>query len=116
MKKCVSTLVTLAGLSWTLTMAMAVQASDVHETYEENCAKCHGADGKGKTKMAEKSSLSSDFTDPKVQMRMKDEEMIKVIREGVKEKETGKKRMRGYDELSEAEMKQLVALIRTFAK
>ena len=64
--------------------AVSVRAAEAKENWEKNCAKCHGADGKGKTKMGEKLGVK-DYTDAKVQAAMKDEAMTKAIKEGVKE-------------------------------
>ena len=46
--------------------AVSVRAADAKENWEKNCAKCHGTDGKGKTKMGEKLQVK-DYTDAKVQ-------------------------------------------------
>ena len=69
--------------------AVSVRAADAKENWDKNCAKCHGPDGKGKTKMGEKLEIK-DYTDAKVQEDMKDEEMVKAIKEGVKDGEKTK--------------------------
>ncbi len=43
----------------------SMRAADAKENWEKNCAKCHGADGKGDTKMGKKVGVK-DYTDPKV--------------------------------------------------
>lgn len=98
----------------TLLLAAAVSsAAPVAENWENHCAKCHGADGKGQTKAGKKLSVK-DYTDAKVQAEMKDEEMLKAITDGVFEK-GGKEKMKAYkDEVSAAEAKELVAYIRKF--
>lgn len=78
------------------------------------CAKCHGADGKGQTKMGQKLGIK-DLTDPKVQAELKDEDAIKAIKEGVKDKE-GKTLMKPMEGLSDDEIKALVQHIRNFKK
>ena len=94
--------------------AASVSAADLKTNWETHCMKCHGADGKGNTKMGRQSGVK-DYTDPKVQAEMKDENALKVIKEGIVEK--GKKKMDPYaDKLSEQEMKELIAHMRTFAK
>jgi len=95
--------------------AVSARAADAKEIYEKDCAKCHGADGKGKTKMGEKLGVK-DYTDAKVQDAMKDEEMTKAIKEGVKEKDTDKTKMKAFSDLSDAEVKALVAYVRAFKK
>ena len=42
--------------------AVSVRAADAKENWEKNCAKCHGPDGKGDTKMGKKLEIK-DFTD-----------------------------------------------------
>src|SRR5688572_33463406 len=82
------------------------------ENWENHCAKCHGADGKGQTK-AGKKLQAKDYTDAKVQAEMKDEDMFKATSEGVTK--DGKERMKAYkDELTPDEIKELVAYVRKF--
>jgi mono/diheme cytochrome c family protein len=98
----------------TLLLAAAVSsAAPVAENWENHCAKCHGADGKGQTKAGKKLN-AKDYTDAKVQAEMKDEDMLKSIVDGVFDK-GGKEKMKSYkDELSTAESQELVAYIRKF--
>jgi cytochrome c5 len=94
--------------------AISVRAADAKENWDKNCKKCHGEDGKGKTKMGEKAGCK-DYTDAKVQDSMKDDAMAKAIKEGVKEGDTVK--MKGFgDALSDDEVKALVKYIRDFKK
>lgn len=88
--------------------------ADAKTNYEKNCAKCHGPDGKGQTKMG-KQSGAKDYTDPKVQEAMKDDEAIKNIKEG--QKINGKEAMKPFgDKLTDDEVKALVAYMRAFKK
>jgi cytochrome c6 len=88
-------------------------AAPVAENWENHCAKCHGADGKGQTKAGKKLQVK-DYTDAKVQAEMKDADMIKATSDGVFDK-AGKEKMKAYkDELSADEVKALVAYIRKF--
>ena len=89
------------------------RAADVKETWDKQCAKCHGADGKGDTKMGKKLEVK-DYTSAKVQADMKDEEMLKIIKEG--KKEGDKTKMKAFPELSDADAKALVAHVRSFKK
>jgi cytochrome c553 len=94
--------------------AVSVRAADAKETWEKTCAKCHGTDGKGKTKMGEKLQVK-DYTEAKVQEELKDDKMVKAIKEGVKDGDTTK--MKAYGEtLSDDEIKALVKFIRDFKK
>ena len=93
---------------------LSLRAADAKETYDKNCAKCHGADGTGKTKMGEKLGVK-DYTDAKVQASFTDDQLAKTIKEGVKEDD--KVKMKGYgDTLSDEDVKGLVAYIRSFKK
>lgn len=103
------------GVALLMAGVISARAADAKEIYDKDCAKCHGADGKGKTKMGEKLGVK-DYTDAKVQEEMKDAEMVKAIKEGVKEKGTDKTKMKAFPDLSDAEIKALVAHIRQFKK
>ena len=94
-------------------MVVSASAADVKENWDKNCAKCHGPDGKGDTKMGKKLEIK-DFTDAKVQAALKDDAMFKAIKEGVKDGE--KTRMKAVEGLSDEEMKALVTYIRAFKK
>jgi cytochrome c553 len=106
------TLLCIAGLL--LATAGALNAAEAKANWDKHCAKCHGGDGKGQTKMG-KQAGAKDYTDPKVQAEIKDENAIKIIKEGLVQ--DGKKKMDPYaDKLSDDEIKALVAHIRTFKK
>jgi cytochrome c553 len=93
---------------------LTLQAADAKENWSKQCAKCHGEDGKGQTTMGKKLKVA-DYTDPKVQAKFTDEQMIKITKEG--KKEGSKTLMKGYaDVFSDQEIKDLVALVRTMAK
>jgi mono/diheme cytochrome c family protein len=94
-------------------MMVSASAADVKELWAKNCAKCHGPDGKGDTKMGKKLDIK-DFTDAKYQATLKDDAMLKAIKEGVKDGE--KLRMKAAEGLSDEEMKALVAYVRAFKK
>lgn len=90
-----------------------LNAADAKDNYEKLCAKCHGADGKGDTKMGKKLNIK-DYTDAKVQAAYKDEEAVKAIKEGLKEKDSDKTLMKAFADLSDDEIKALVKLMRDF--
>jgi cytochrome c553 len=109
MKKTISLVVALLAIP-----ALSVCAADAKANYEKGCTKCHGADGKGETKMGKKMG-AKDYTDAKVQDELKDEAAIKAIKEGLKDKD-GKKLMGPAEDLSDTEIKDLVAYMRKFKK
>jgi cytochrome c6 len=96
-----------------LLIGAVLVAAPVAENWENHCTKCHGADGKGQTKAGRKLNVK-DYTDAKVQAEMKDADMFKATKDGVFDK-GGKEKMKAYkDELSDAEINELVAYVRKF--
>lgn len=90
------------------------RAADVNANWDKHCLKCHGKDGKGATRMGRQAGVK-DYTDPKVQEAMKDDVALKTVKAGITEK--GKERMKAYaGELSDEEIKALIAHMRTFKK
>ena len=103
----------IIGLALLVAGGISVRAADAKENWTKHCAKCHGEDGKGKTKMGEKLAVK-DYTDAKVQADLKDDEMAKATKEGVKDKE-GKTKMKGFaEDLTDDDIKALVKHIRSF--
>jgi cytochrome c6 len=93
---------------------LAASAADGKENYDKLCKKCHGEDGKGQTAMGKKAG-AKDYSDPKVQEALTDDAAFKAIKEGFKDKE-GKQVMRAAEDLSDADIKAIVAHLRTFKK
>jgi mono/diheme cytochrome c family protein len=107
-------IILLAGLIVATAVTSNALAADAKATYEKDCAKCHGADGKGDTKMGKKQG-ARDYTDAKVQADLKEEAAVKAIKEGVKNKD-GTEVMKATEGISDADAKALVAYMRTFKK
>jgi len=91
-----------------------VSAADAKANWDSLCAKCHGAEGKGDTKIGQKLGVK-DFTDAKVQADLKDEVATKNIKEGLKDAD-GKTLMKAFDTLSDDEVKALVQYVRGLKK
>ena len=104
----------VTSLAATALALASASAEDAKATYEKDCGKCHGADGKGDTKMGKKLG-AKDYTDAKVQAEMKDEAAVKAIKDGLKDKE-GKVLMKPAEGLSDDQIKGLVAYMRKFKK
>src|SRR3954468_15413999 len=98
--------VLLIGVLIALPIGIA-QAGDVTEIYEKSCVKCHGADGKGDTKMGKKVGVK-DLTDAKIQAEFTDEQAFKTIKEGKKDKED-KVLMKPIEGATDDDIKALVA-------
>jgi cytochrome c6 len=109
MKKLVPVVIAALALS-----ALAVRAADGKDLFAKNCAKCHGEDGAGKTKMGAKLGVK-DLSDAKVQADLKDDAAAKAIKEGVKDGDVVKMKAFG-DTLSDDDVKALVAYVRTLKK
>jgi len=109
MKKIVSLFVVALALS-----SATMFGADAKANYENQCAKCHGSDGKGDTKMGKRTG-AKDYSDPKVQEALKDEAAFKAIKNGLKDKD-GKTLMNPTEGMSDDEIKGLVAHMRTFKK
>lgn len=83
----------------------AAPKSNIATVYKEQCAKCHGAEGKGLPGLG-----TPNFADAKWQSRKKDKEIYDIIAKG-----SGI--MPGYSEtLSKTQINGLVRHIRAFAK
>ncbi|MEI6106586.1 MAG: cytochrome c [Opitutae bacterium] len=106
-----TTKIALSSIVLALSAGVAL-AAPAAENWDNLCASCHGADGKGLTKTGKKLKLR-DYTDAKVQAELKDAEMAKAITDGVKV--DGKEKMKAFkEEISAAEVTDLVAYVRKF--
>ncbi len=85
------------------------------ENWRQHCQRCHGADGSGSTRIGQRLGLR-DYTDPEVQKEFTDEEIIKIINEGMKDARGREVKPSYADVMSEEEIKAMVAYIRAMAK
>ena len=108
MKK--ATMIVLAVFGAALASA---PAADVKELWEKNCAKCHGPDGRGDTKLGKKADVK-DMTDGKYQADLNDDKAFKAVKEGIKEGD--KIRMKPAEGITDADIKALIGHVRTFKK
>jgi Cytochrome c. len=107
---------TFAVLTISLLVAapLSVRAADAKTNWANNCAQCHGADGKANTKMG-KTLSAKDLTDPKVQAEFTDAKATQSIKDGVKQ--GGKTTMKAFGgKLTDDEIKALVAYVRALKK
>ena len=112
--------VTLAlGASLVLVAAPANAGPDkkIERLWKSKCASCHGEDGKADTEKGKQMKIG-DMTSADFQKKRTDEEMKKVINEGLKEEKGGvKKEMDPYkEELKPEQVDALIALIRGLKK
>lgn len=106
MKKCIMVAAVIS-----LMAASAARADDSKALYDKQCAKCHGEDGKGQTKMGKKLE-AKDYTDPKVQGELKDDAALKSIKEGLKKDD--KTLMKPAEGLTDDQIKGLISYMRAF--
>ncbi len=103
----------IAAVAITTCALFTARGEDAKSLYEKDCTKCHGADGKGQTKMGQKLG-AKDYTDAKVQADLTDEAAFKAIKEGLKKED--KTLMKPTEGLSDEDIKGLVAYMRAFKK
>ena len=95
--------------------APPAEGQTVETIWTDHCAKCHGEDGKGQTKMGRKLKVP-DYTDPAVQAKLGEEEMIQKIKEGARD-DNGKQTMKPFAEkLTDEQIQELIAHVRAFGK
>jgi mono/diheme cytochrome c family protein len=91
-------------------LSLAARAAETKSNWEDNCAKCHGPDGKGDKPMGKKLHIA-DFTDASVQAKFTDAQAFAAIKEGLKDAD-GKTRMKAIEGLSDDEITALVQYVR----
>ncbi|MGZ3440937.1 MAG: c-type cytochrome, partial [Polyangia bacterium] len=88
-------------------------ADEVADLYVKKCATCHGRDGKGNTVMGKKLTIR-DLTNAENMAKLTDAQIEDQIRNGVKDKDTGKERMLSFkDKLTDDQIKSLTKYVRT---
>ena len=103
------TAVLLAGLA--LAGGVAARAADGPAVFADNCASCHGPDGRARTPAGRKLH-AKDLT----LSRLTDEQIEHQIREGQKD-EQGKQAMPPFkDQLNADEIKALIPVVKAFRK
>lgn len=87
--------------------ALAASASD---NWENHCTRCHGADGKGQTKVGKKLQVR-DMTTAEYKSKLDDAKALTSLKEGIKK--DGKEIKKSFaSDLSDAEIKELVGYVR----
>ena len=103
----------LLGLFSTATAVWA--APTAKENFSTHCAECHGEDGKSQTRLGRRAG-AKDLTDKAGQTKLTDEEIFRTIKFGRTDSK-GREKMDAFGgELTDPEITQLVAFVRTLAK
>ena len=102
-----------------LAATLSTKGAEAKENWDKICAKCHGVEGKADTKIGQKLG-AKNLTDAKVQADMKDEDIAKAIKDGIKDAD-GKTKMKAFvtgadTPLSDDEVKALVTYVRGLKK
>jgi mono/diheme cytochrome c family protein len=100
----------------TLGFAPVLEAAPTaRENYKKHCTVCHGADGKAQTRLGRKSG-AKDISDQAALAKLTDDAVFKTIKDGRKN-DKGEEKMEPFgDDMSDAEITELVAFVRTLAK
>ncbi len=103
----------IAGAVLLFGMPMVARADDAGKVWKTKCASCHGADGKAESAQAKKMKVA-DMTAADWQKKFSDDDIKKVITDGLKrEKDGTKQEMKGFAEkLKAEEIDGLVKFIR----
>ena len=104
----------ILSISILIAAQLSARAADAKTNWANNCAQCHGAAGKGDTKMG-KMLNAADLTDPKKQASFTDAQAAAAIKDGIKQ--NGKTAMKAFGgKLTDDEIKALVAYVRSLKK
>ena len=97
------------------TPTFTLDSRSAAEIWKEECASCHGLDGKGQTKAGKRAGVK-DFTDPEYQKSWTDEEALKVVSTATKDGKQLKNKKPWGEKLTQPELKQMVLYVRQFGK
>ena len=103
-----------ASLCLAVFATSSLYAAKAATLWRNDCATCHGDDGRGDTKMGRKLYIS-DLTDASLQAKFTDEEAAKSIKFGLKDAK-GKVIMKAISGVSDDDVKALVAYVRSLKK
>ncbi len=112
---CTARFLILATLSSLPSSAPAAAPRTAEQNYEKYCVGCHADNGKGQTRLGRKSG-AKDLTDRNGVGKLTDTEIFRTIQLGRKDRQ-GREKMEAFGEdLSTAEINELVAFVRRFTR
>lgn len=106
--------ISVLSLGFAVFATSSLYAATGATLWRKDCASCHGDDGRGDTKMGRKLFIS-DLTDASLQAKFTDEEAAKAIKSGLKDAK-GKEIMKAIAGVSDDNVKELVAYVRSLKK
>jgi len=106
--------ISVASLCLAVSATSSLYAANAATLWKNECASCHGADGRGDTKMGRKLYIN-DLTDATLQAKFTDEEATKSIKSGLKDAK-GNVIMKAISGVSDDDVKALVAYVRSLKK
>ncbi len=110
--KTLLTLTVFAALAFAPMVAQADAGTDAWKAGK--CAKCHGDDGKAQTKIGKKKHII-DMSSAEWQASITDDQIKTAIREGIDRKKDGKKqKMKPFKGVTDAQVEDLLKLIRSY--
>ena len=109
-RSCVNALMFMSSL-----LPLAAAERTAEENYKQHCVECHGRDGRSQTRLGRKSG-AKDLSSKENQAKLTDEDAFNGIKNGRKNSK-GEEKMEAFgDRLSDKEISELVAYVRTLAK
>ena len=109
MKSLLKSAITIGAVASVIGLSAAF-AANVSDNFADHCAKCHGPDGKGQSKMGKKLNVR-DMTTDAYKKEFDAAKALTQLKEGLKK--DGKEIKKSFaSDLSEAEMKALIAYVR----
>jgi cytochrome c6 len=106
---------TLSGcfIATVLLSIATAAAADGKDTYEHNCAKCHGADAKGQTNIGKKLEIK-DFSDAKAWPAIKPGADVQAVKQGVKDGD--KTKMKAFTDLTDGDIQAVLGYMKGLSK
>lgn len=99
----------------TVALVPAAFSATAQDNYDKHCAACHGSDGKARTRLGRKSG-AKDLSDKERLGKLSDTEAFNTVKNGRKNAR-GEQVMDPFAaELSDKEITEIVAFVRTFSK
>lgn len=108
---------TLIGALLLVLFLMAPRTSSGHDDetaklFRSQCSICHGIDGKGQTTIGKQLGMK-DWKDGKTLKALSDDQIRKIIREGIKGSD-GKERMPPFKKVTDEQVGALIRHVRSF--